>query len=34
MDHARRNFERLQLVTAQRALRFFSVRQNLVNQAP
>jgi uncharacterized protein (DUF2336 family) len=34
LDHARRNFERLQLVTAQRALRFFSVRQNLVNQAP
>jgi uncharacterized protein (DUF2336 family) len=32
LDHARRNFERLQIMTAQRALRFFSVRQNLVNQ--
>jgi uncharacterized protein (DUF2336 family) len=32
LDHARRNFERLQVMTAQRALRFFSVRQNLVNQ--
>ena len=31
VDHARRNFERLQIMTAQRALRFFSVRQNLVN---
>jgi uncharacterized protein (DUF2336 family) len=31
LDHARRNFERLQVMTAQRALRFFSVRQNLVN---
>jgi uncharacterized protein (DUF2336 family) len=31
LDHARRNFDRLQVVTAQRALRFFSVRQNLVN---
>ena len=34
LDNARRNFERLQAMTAQRALRFFSVRQNLVNQSP
>jgi uncharacterized protein (DUF2336 family) len=32
LDHARRNYDRLQAVTAQRALRFFSVRQNLVKQ--
>lgn len=31
LDHARRNFDHLQVVTAQRALRFLSVRQNLVS---
>jgi uncharacterized protein (DUF2336 family) len=33
LDHAHRNFDRLQVMTAQRALRFFSVRQNLVNSS-
>jgi uncharacterized protein (DUF2336 family) len=31
LDHARRNFDQLQAVTAQRALRFLSVRQTLAN---
>jgi uncharacterized protein (DUF2336 family) len=31
LDHARRNFDQLQVVTAQRALRFLSVRQTLGN---
>jgi uncharacterized protein (DUF2336 family) len=31
LDHARRNFDHLQVVTAQRTLRFFSVRQNLAD---
>jgi hypothetical protein len=31
LDHARRNFDQRQVVTAQRALRFLSVRQTLAN---